>query len=349
MADVQKYFRQFDDVIRFERDDEIAILSEKRRRVLDRLSEGIKRQRKEGAKIPSYETFNQGSYAMKIGVKPINGDFDIDVGLRFELAKEDQPDPGVVKTWVHDAVKNHTKHVEMRRGCVTVFYQQEGEDIYHVDLVCYSSKDKNADGKDYIARGKPGGCVWEPSDPQELQSLISDRHSGEDAQQYRRIIRALKRWKDLRFSGYGRKAPKGIALTVAAYHWFEVSKVSDPFAGTVKYDDVDALRRLVSRMVNTFQPVWREETKEFLPRLQITLPISPASDLCDNMSDASMCAFQERLETLRDALKKAQEDVDPHTACKELREHLGDDFPVPEKSETAQPRGKAITSSGNSA
>ncbi len=89
--------------------------------------------------------------------------------------------------------------------------------------------------------------------------------------------------------------------------------------------------------------------KQFLPRLRIELPISPASDLCDNMSDASMRAFQERLETLLDALKKAQEDVDPHTACKELREHLGDDFPVPEKSETAQPRRKAITSSGNSA
>lgn len=347
---MQKYFRQFNDAIRFERDDEVAILSEKRERVLRRLSEGIKRQEAEGAKIPSYTTFNQGSYAMNIGVKPVNGDFDIDVGLRFNLAKDDYPDPGVVKTWVHDAVKNHTKHVEMRRGCVTVFYQEAGEDIYHVDLVCYSSYAKNPDGKDYIAKGKPGNCIWEASDPQELQDLITKRHlDPQDAEQYRRIIRMLKRWKDLRFSSYGRAAPKGIALTVAAYSWFEVSKISDPFSGSVRYDDLDTLRSLVGRMVNRFQPVWSDELKNFVPRIRVGLPIAPASDLCDNMSNASMDAFKEGLEKLQEALKKAQEDVDPHTACKELREHFGDDFPVPEKSETAQQRGKAITSSGNSA
>ncbi len=219
MADVQKYFRQFDDAIRFERDDEIAILVEKRERVLKRLSEGIKRQRRRNGKtIPSYESFNQGSYAMKTGVKPINGDFDIDVGLRFDLSKEEYPDPGVVKTWVHDAVKNHTKHVEMRRGCVTVFYQEDGEDIYHVDLVCYSSKTKNSGRQGPHGQGqarrmrlgavRPAGAAG----PHQRQIL-----ENQDAEQYRRAIRALKRWKDLRFSGYGRKAPKGIALTVAAY------------------------------------------------------------------------------------------------------------------------------------
>ncbi|MDI3290994.1 cyclic GMP-AMP synthase DncV-like nucleotidyltransferase [Polyangium sp. 15x6] len=353
MADVQKYFVEFDAAIRFERDDEKAILVEKRERVLRRLSEGIKRQRKDGATIPSYEPFNQGSYAMNIGVKPINGDFDIDVGLRFDLAKEDYPDPVVVKKWVHDAVEKHTKHVEMRRGCVTVFYQEDGEDIYHVDLVCYSSNEKNADKKDYIAKGKtdskPEDRKWEPSDPQELQNLITGKYTGEDAQQFRRVIRALKRWKDLRFSAFGRKAPKGIALTVAVYRWFTVFKTQDPFANKVVYDDLAALRNLVSTMLNSFLPVWSEEAKEHRPRICVELPIWPHSDLCDNMSDASMRSFQERLEKLLDALKKAQEDVDPHTACKELREHFGDDFPVPEKSDTAQKRDKAITSSGNSA
>jgi hypothetical protein len=194
MAGVQKYFVAFDEAIRFERDDEKAILSQKRERVLRRLSEGIKRQRKDGAPIPSYEPFNQGSYAMNIGVKPTNGDFDIDVGLCFDLSKDDYPDPVAVKTWVHDAVKSHTKHVEMRRGCVTVYYQEDGEDLYHVDLVCYSSREKNADKKDYIAKGKPGSKAedrrWEPSDPQELQDLITRKYSGENAQQFRRLPRA---------------------------------------------------------------------------------------------------------------------------------------------------------------
>lgn len=354
MADVQKQFLAFNDAIRFERDDEMAILAEKRERVLRRLSEGIKRQRDEGAKIPSYEApFNQGSYAMNIGVKPINGDFDIDVGLRFGLATSDCPDPVAVKTWVYDAVKNHTKHVEMRRGCVTVFYQEKGEDIYHVDLVCYSSRENNPDKKDYIAKGhtdsKSEDRCWQASDPQELQNLIKGKHSAQDAEQFRRIIRALKRWKDLRFSSYKRAAPKGIALTVAAYHWFLASKTTDAFANTTKYDDLDALRGLVSVMLNLFTPVWNDEKREFVSRLRIGLPIDPFSDLCDNMTDASMSGFQDRLQKLLDALKRAQADVDPHTACKELCEHFGEDFPVPEKSDTAQKRSPAIASSGNSA
>lgn len=353
VADVQKYFVQFDQEIRFERDDEKAVLVEKRERVLRRLSEGIKRQREKGMVIPSYKPFNQGSYAMNIGVKPINGDFDIDVGLRFALSKDDYPDPVVVKTWVYDAVNGHTKKVVMRRGCVTVFYQQEGEDIYHVDLVCYSSGENNKDGKEYVAKGKAGSKAedrrWEPSNPQEFQDLITSRYVGEDAQQFRRVIRALKRWKDLRLARYGRDAPKGIALTVAAYHWFQVTKKEDPFANSAKYNDLEALRSLVNAMLSGFQPVWSNAMGQFLPSLRIQLPTLPTSDLCDNMSGESMASFKDHLEKLLNALKKAQDDVDPHTACKELRDHFGDDFPVPEKSDTAQTRDRAITSSGNSA
>lgn len=335
MADIQKHFRNFDDAIRFDRDHEIATLAEKRERVLRRLSEGIARQRKEGKTIPSYEPFNQGSYPMKLGVKPVDGDFDIDVGLRFALSTADYRDPGVVKTWVYEAVKNHTKDVEIRRGCVTVQYQEKGEDAYHVDLVCYSSKEKNADGKDYIAKGKPGNCLWEPSDPQALEAVLftdtrtGQKRAGEDLDQYRRVIRALKRWKDVHFAGYKRKGPKGIALTVAAYRWFEVSKTTDGSTQTVRYDDLEALRSLVHRMVSSFLPTWSAQANKHLPRLRVELPIPPGSDLCDNMSDAGMAAFKERLEKLLDALKAAQADTDATAACKRLREHFGPDFPVP--------------------
>src|SRR4051812_7008120 len=100
MADIQKYFVQFNDAIRCERDDEMRILSDKRERVLRKLSDGIARQRREGKQIPSYTPFNQGSYAMKTGIKPVNRDFDIDVGLRFEIRK-DRYDPVEVKRWVY--------------------------------------------------------------------------------------------------------------------------------------------------------------------------------------------------------------------------------------------------------
>lgn len=335
MADVQKYFVQFDEAIRFDRDHEKQILAEKRERILRRLSEGIKRQRVEGVKIPSYEPFNQGSYAMDIGVKPVDGDFDLDVGLRFDLSKDEYPDPLVVKTWVHDAVKSHTSKVEVRRTCVTVFYQEGGEDVYHVDLAIYSSGKRNSDGKDYIAKGKPGSRreerFWEPSDPQELQNVIMNGRSGEDAQQFRRVIRVLKRWKELRLSKHhGRAAPKGIALTVAAHDEFAVSVKKDVSGKNTGYDDLGALIRLVSRILNRFESSWSAEDRRYVSRLRIRHPVSRDYDFCSNMTSASMLGFKEGLGALLSALTRAQEIGDTRAACQALRQQLGDDFPLPE-------------------
>src|SRR5690242_2199276 len=99
MAKIQKHFRQFDEQIKLKRYDENATLAEKRDRVLKTLSDGIKKQREEGEAIPDYRTFNQGSYDVGTGVKPLNGDFDIDVGVEFELGHA-QHDPVAVKNWV---------------------------------------------------------------------------------------------------------------------------------------------------------------------------------------------------------------------------------------------------------
>ncbi|WP_437876881.1 cyclic GMP-AMP synthase DncV-like nucleotidyltransferase [Sorangium sp. So ce513] len=336
MADVQKYFVQFDEAIRFDPDAEKAILAEKRERILRRLSEGIKRQRVDGTRIPSYETpFNQGSYAMNLGVKPVDGDFDIDVGLRFDLSKDEYPDPVVVKSWVHKALDGHTKKVEVRRSCVTVYYQEGGEDAYHVDLAIYSSRKRNTDGKDYIAKGKPGQKAeerrWEPSDPQELQNVILSGRSGEDAQQFRRVVRVLKRWKELRLSPqHGRKAPKGIALTVAAHHDFEVSVKKDAFGKNTGYDDLGALICLVSRILNRFESSWSTEERRYVSCLRIRHPVSRDYDFCSNMTSTSMLGFKDGLGALLSALMRARETWDVHAACQALRQQLGDDFPLPE-------------------
>lgn len=354
MEELQKSFTEFDKAIRLERNDEKATLSEKRERVLRRLSEGIKRQREEGVTIPSYEPFNQGSYAMDTGVKPLNGDYDIDVGLRFDLAKDDHTDPVQVKKWVYEAVDGHTKRVEVRRSCVTVFYQEGGEPSYHVDLAVYSRGKSNPDGHDHLAKGKLGSApehrAWEMSDPTGLCEHIANCQSGDDAEQFRRAIRALKRWKDVRFSKDGAAAPRGIALTVAAYWWFRpVVKVVDPFANETVRDDRAALIILIDAMLERFADTWSDDEKMSTPRLKVQLPVQPKSDLCARMTNAQMRDFKTRLEELRDALRATESEIDLHAACKALAKHFGDDFPVPPKSETAEKTGRAITSSGNSA
>lgn len=353
MADVQKYFEQFHENIKLKRFDENETLREKRDAVLNKLKTGLKELfEKKKQPVPSYESFNQGSYEMGTGIRPLDSDYDIDVGLMFEVATKDYSDPVEVKKWVYDSLEGHTQRVEMRRPCVTVFYQKEGEPIYHVDLAIYSEKSCNSDGKDYLAKGKlnsaPEQRIWEEAHPKELTELIINHLTGEDGKQFRRIIRYLKRWKDVKFSSGGNAAPIGIGITIAAYLWFTVSKVLvDPFQGKYRYNDLKALKQFVDSMLGKFNTVYHDD--EWVERLTVTLPVQPGSDLFSRMTNQQMKAFKERLEGLSDVLQDAEDEVDPVEACKKLKKEFGDDFPVPEKSETAQKKAAAIVSSSSSA
>ena len=167
MPTLQSAFRDFHDNIKLSNIDENATLREKRDILLKKLKDHI------SSDAAPYSSFNQGSYAMHTGISPDNGDFDIDVGLKFEVEKDDYPDPTVLKKWVRDALKGHTRSVEIRKPCVTVKYHREDEDIYHVDFAIYAAK--NADGKIYLARGKEfsdsENKFWEESDPQKFIDL----------------------------------------------------------------------------------------------------------------------------------------------------------------------------------
>ena len=144
MLNLQKEFTEFHDNIKL--DDENATLREKRDILLKKLKDNISKD------AVSYTTFNQGSYAMGTGILPEDEDYDIDVGLKFSMDKDDYSDPIKPKKWVRDALYGHTKSVEIRRSCVTVTYQIDGESVFHVDFAVYAAN--NADGKMYIAKGK---------------------------------------------------------------------------------------------------------------------------------------------------------------------------------------------------
>lgn len=349
MADLQGEFRAFHDSIAL--DGEKAVLVEKRERILSRLSEGIARQRREGAVIPSYRHFNQGSYAMRTGVKPLDGEFDLDVAILFDLDKSAHADPVAVKEWVFDSVKSHTTDVKMKGPCVTVTYIEQGEPKYHVDLAIYAAA--NSDGKHYLARGRQGSAdthrVWEESDPKALINTLNDRFADtEDDAQFRRVIRMMKRWRDSNFPSGGHASPRGIALTAAALQWFRAVKTQDFFKNKTTYDDHAALRDFVRQMVNSFSALWDPDAKSYIERLSVRLPVAPGNDLFERMTFGQMVTFKERLDRLLIALDAAKHDPDPHSAGTVLQREFGEDFPVPSKDDTAVPHKKAIVSSGNS-
>lgn len=353
MADVHKYYEQFHETIKLKRFDENKTLREKRDAVLDKLKTRMKELFDEREQpVPSYECFNQGSYEMGTGVKPLDSDYDIDVGLMFEVAVVDYSDPVEVKKWVYDSLEGHTKRVEMRRPCVTVFYQKESEPIYHVDLAIYSEGSCNGDGKDYLAKGKLSSSeehrIWEEANPKELIKLIKNRFKGEDGNQFRRTIRYLKRWKDVKFTSNGNAAPIGMGITVAAYYWFSVHKdLVDAFQGKYQYNDHKALKQLVDSTLGQFSNVYHDG--EWAERLKVALPVQPGLDLFSKMTNQQMKAFKEKLENLFTVLQESEDEVDPVESCKKLKKEFGDDFPVPEKNETAQKKAPAIVSSSSSA
>ncbi len=337
MPAVQKHLEDFHGTIRFDEDDEKATLREKRDTIVKALRANL------GDDVPSFTNFNQGSYSMHTGVVPLDGNFDIDVGLIFDCDQDEYPDPVVLTKKVRDAADTNFRTVLIRRPCVTVNYVSGGKTIYHVDLAIYT---QDANGKLYLAMGKENSAeehrVWEVSDPKELTKRICDAFQDSvQLAQYRRCIRYLKRWRQWQFSGAG--APLSIALTVAALHWFKPN-----FGTSGKPVDLLAMLNWVEVMLGQFTYEYRQEDGMH-ERLKVMLPVEPFTDLMAKRTAAQMKNFKEKLESLRDALRDAYNEDLPEDACKLLKKQFGDDFKVPEKAETAKAVAPAVISTGNSA
>jgi len=322
MVNLQSEFIEFHNNIKL--DDENDTLRDKRDTLLSLLSKNLPDE------TPAYSHFNQGSYAMHTGIKPENGDYDIDVGLKFEIAAEDYDDPVEAKKWVRDALVDHVKNVDIRRSCVTVTYQKNKEDQFHVDFAVYANK--NSDGKMYISKGKenslPENKKWEVSDPEDLITKIRDRFDGDDAKQFRRVIRYLKKWKNHVFSAEGNSAPTGIALTILAYHFFNASKEYDFVAKTTKYNDFKALKALASAIKGKFVYKYNADDDCYYHSIETNLPVEPYNDLFEKMTAKQKESFYNKICSMIDRLDSAESRTKKSEACSDLVKLFGSDFPV---------------------
>ena len=265
---------------------------------------------------------------MHTGIKPKDDDYDIDVGLKFDIDKKDF-DPVEVKKWVKDALDGHTKSVEIRRSCVTVTYQKNDEPLYHVDFAVYAAN--NCDGKMYIAKGKensdPDKKIWEVSCPMDLMDTLRNRFDeADDRKQFRRIIRYMKKWKDTNFTSNGSSAPTGISLTVLAFDLFYPKKSRDNIAFKTTYDDFNALSNFVKDILNRFSYAYRNG--EFCRAISSKLPVEPYNELFEKMTNKQMESFYKKLCDLDSALEEVKKCTKRSEACNKLVEVFGDDFPV---------------------
>ncbi len=340
MAGLQKQFLEFHNTIKLGTYEENGFLRDKRDLIINQLKTSLKAKKDDG--YPQYErSFNQGSYALNTGIKPVRaGDYDIDVGVLLDCHKEDYK-PVELKELVADCIKHNNRTVEVSRSCVTVTYMKDGKPDYHVDLPVYAKSSNEYDGTYYLAKGKKGLTedkrFWQESDPEGMTSLINDLYkdnniyedNGSDQRkQFRRCVRYLKRWRHHKCVGL-----HSIGLTIAAYHWLE------PDVDT--QNDGEVLLNLIKTILNNF---------DYWGRLSINLPITPGGDLLKSVNDDDMATIKERLETLRGNLQSAIDEPDAHEASKTLRKIFGDDFPEVDKSDKAKKSIEApYVSTGSSA
>lgn len=308
-APMQPQFERFHNAIKLDEDDEHRKLREKREVLLRSLVDGL------SPGFPKFTHFVQGSYAMRTGVVPLDGNYDIDVGLIFECSQKEFPDPVTLKRHVRDALIGYGRTVNIRRSCVTVTYIRDGRPDYHVDLALYV---REKHGSLLLAKGREfsGGNQrkWVQAFPKDLTAYIVGRFSGGDQAQFRRCVRYLKRWRDHRFSSGG---PISIALTVAAAHWFQPKYGSDG-----NPSDLEALHELVKKILE------KSGAAIGLPgRVIVKIPKPGECDLLAGMTNRQMTGFRKRLSELDGVLKRCYGEVEVSAACLELQGQLGADFP----------------------
>lgn len=348
---LQTHFKKFNDTIKLDYDVK-SELKEKRDILL-----GILRDAEE---IPSFTEYNQGSYSMYLGVEPLDKEYDIDVGLRFHVNCSDY-EPMDLKDKIHELLKNHTEYgATIKKPCVTVTYKKDGDAAYHVDLVVYTYDDKDdTDSQLFLARGKKSDSdetYWEKSDPVGLVNYVNDKYKGddlkEDREQFRRVVRYLKRWKNKKFSSSGNAEPPSIGITLIAVDKFEAVKTYDYLEEKYVYADLDALVNFVKEIQNLFVYTGCSENGRALYAIEYNLPtelkVESDTNIFKKMTDNYMTDFKEKIDTLVSDLKAVQNETDEVEQCKKLNKIFGDDFEVPETKNAAKKQMNYIPSTSSS-
>ena len=334
MPNLQNEFIKFHDAIKLGTYEEEQKLRDKRELLINELKQGLKDEKVPGEdKKLVFSYFGQGSYAMHTGIIPPNNDYDIDVGIVFDITNQEY-EPVKLKKLIRDTLTRHNRTVVIRRPCITVKYS----DGYHVDLAVYAS---NSD--DYhIAWGKENSILptWEKSAPKQLIDWVNNiSDTAEKRSQYRRCVRYLKAWKEKHFSADGNAMPPSIGLTIQAGKNFNYKEGND----------LEALIAIVSAIKNSFFGVWDEQSGAYKQSVKADLPVEPFSNVYEKMTLIQTNIFYDKIDALVEALETARDEADGHKASKIFRQVFGDKFPLVEEEEARVSNKKPYLTTGNNA
>ena len=276
------------------------------------------------AGYPITGDFIQGSLATATAIVPLSGDYDIDRALVIDA--DTAPDnPVIPKLKALNVLEDRGfKNAKIKKPCVTADY---ASDNVHIDFPIY----KKSGNQHYLAVGKKNSDEnnrsWSRADPRGLIDWVNDRSmfwqlQSEKQNQFQRLVRYLKRWRDHKFSQAIAKKIFTIGLTVMAKEKFKPS-----FSSEGARQDLLAIRDTVDAILSGgyFSYVGYNQY-----RVSITLPKEPWRDIFHGSSKDTGTQFRNKMKTLRDKLAEAADIDDAVEQAKILQSLFGDDFEVPE-------------------
>jgi len=225
--------------------------------------------------LSTFIPHNWGSYAMGTGVRPLpGGDYDLDIGLVFNASPS--VDAWRLKNSIYTTLQAAGYRPTWMKPCISISLSG-----FHIDMsVCC----RESESRLFLAEGRQNAVVrWRPDGHEWFVRTINAHHPN-DPQQFKRVIRYLKRWKDIHFSADGMQGPVGLALTVMAYNWYSPQS-----------DDLSALHTVVRLAMQHFR----------LGNASLPFPYEPRDNLLRKLSWDQVRQMQSRFEQLDRWLSQA--------------------------------------------
>ena len=289
------------------------------------------------AGYPVVDSFMQGSFDVNTAINSLVGDFDIDraIVIDGDVAPEDPLEP---KKLILDILtKRSFKDPRVKKPCVTADYLSTN---LHIDYIVYQRKGENYS----LAVGKLNSATesqeWSPSDPKGLSSWInSPDNYGESKpnkrKQFKRLVRYMKRWRDVNFTEEVRKKIFSIGLTVMAKEQYKPNRYDSAIL-----DDLSVLKIVIDNILDASYFKKQFPSEDY--RVYVDLPTKPYRDIfqhkvsggeSENGSDLNIGnQLRNKLLTLQSKLQSALDETDEINQCTILNGVFGDDFKVPSKS-----------------
>lgn len=328
MSKLQSKYNKFHNEIKISQyDDEYKNAKEKDDLILSKIKIAFK---DEG--YPVISNFRVGSFAVGSAIKSISGDHS-DIDRAIVISGENSPeDPLIPKKTIKRVLKNHGfKTPEIKRPCITANYTSKP---IHIDYTVYredswagyelaiGKEQSNADNK-----------YWDDSEPKELIKWINNKEnhkswfsdlSNDEYAQFIRIIRYIKRWRDINYSNErDRSLVYSIGLTVMAREQF-VPYIEDDGA-----NDNKALEKTISNILNDASYFISKGNDNY--DLEVMLPVSPFREVFQNHGVTVGTKLHKKFSKLLKKIEEVEDTSSLNKQCDILRNLFGDDFPEGEE------------------